>query len=93
MDGCDLVEGLGESVGQVWTGDVDLADGVLQKQHESYLNRLKFISNFGLENSTDGDIILCESQFADDFLFITTSKSNLSTLRALLNFCAYHFSP
>lgn len=46
MDGCDLVEGLGESVDQMWSGDVDLADGALQE-----LN-----SKFGLQNSVAGDV-------------------------------------
>ena len=36
-DGCDLVSGLGESVQQVWSGDVDLADGKVQKMHDAYL--------------------------------------------------------
>lgn len=77
MDGCDLVEGLGSSVEQEWSGDVDLADGALQEQHKCYVNRLEFISSFGLKNTTASDIALCESEFADDFSFITTSKSSL----------------
>jgi hypothetical protein len=76
MDGCDLVKGIGESVDQVWTGDVDLADGVLQEQHTCYLDRLEFTTNFGLKNSVAGDVALCEVQFADDYSFVTTSKSN-----------------
>lgn len=70
MDGCDLVEGLGESVNQVWTGDVDLADGALQEQYKQYMERLDFISNFS--KSAD-DMDVCESQFTKDFSFISTN--------------------
>ena len=42
------MEGLGESVKKVWTGDVDLADGELQKSYEAYLQRLEFVENIGL---------------------------------------------
>ena len=44
-DGCDLVSGLGESVQQVWSGDVDLADGKVQKMHDAYLKRLRELSH------------------------------------------------
>ena len=32
-DGCDVIPGLTESVRLEWSGDVDLGDGSLQKQH------------------------------------------------------------
>ena len=31
-----------------WSGDVDLADGALQKAYEAYKDRLKFIEKLGL---------------------------------------------
>lgn len=75
MDGCDLVEGLGESVDQVWTGDMDLADSVLQEQQRHYLDRLKFVSNLpGPADCVAGEVAMCEQQFADDCSFLTTSK-------------------
>ena len=72
MDGCDLVEGIGESVDQQWTGDVDLADGKLQEQHRCYLDRLRFVSHF---DSAADNASLCKSQFLDDCSFITSSKN------------------
>lgn len=71
MDGCDLVEGLGESVDQQWTGDIDLADGALQEQHRQYLDHLKFVSSC----TGSAEIALCQQQFSDDVSFITDSKS------------------
>ena len=40
-DGCDLIKGLKESSKMLWSGDVDLADGSLQKQYEKYREYLK----------------------------------------------------
>jgi len=40
-DGCDLIKGLKESTKLMWSGDVDLADGSLQKQYKEYRERLK----------------------------------------------------
>jgi len=34
-DGCDINPGLKESVKRQWSGDVDLDDGLLQKQHDT----------------------------------------------------------
>lgn len=42
-DGCDVVEGLSESMSKVWSGDVDLADGELEKTYEAYRKRLNFV--------------------------------------------------
>ena len=44
-DGCDLVEGLGESK---WSRDVDLADGKLQKSYNAYQQKLQFAAQIGL---------------------------------------------
>ena len=48
VDGADVVKGLGESMRLQWSGDVDLADGALQRAHEAYTDRLKFIEKLGL---------------------------------------------
>ena len=89
MDGCDLVEGLGESVDQVWTGDVDLADGALQEKHKCYMERLTFVSNFGLTNF-NSDVALCEKQFTEDYSFLTTSKPSFM---CSITCDLLHFSP
>lgn len=46
-DGVDLVPGLGESVTRIWSGDVDLNDGKLQKQYDTYMADMSFIQNIG----------------------------------------------
>ena len=48
-DGCDLIKGLKESTKLLWSGDVDLADGSLQKQYEEYRERLKNAEVVALE--------------------------------------------
>ena len=40
-DGCDIVKGLKESVKLQWSGDVDLADGSLQKKYDDYMKHLR----------------------------------------------------
>ena len=47
-DGCDVVEGLGESTKKIWTGDIDVADGELQKSYDAYLQRLEFVGKIGM---------------------------------------------
>ncbi len=51
-DGCDLIEALGESVANVWTGDEDFNDGRVEKQHSLYMERLEQISSL-CRNVTD----------------------------------------
>ena len=57
-DGCDLVEGLGESTKLDWSGDVDMNDGQLQQMYKSYRERLDFIGGLGKKNRKDSDVIL-----------------------------------
>ena len=40
-DGCDINQGLKESLQRQWSGDVDLNDGSLQKQYDDYINRIQ----------------------------------------------------
>ena len=42
-DGVDVTAGLMESNGQDWYSDVDLDDGELQKQYETYMKQLKLV--------------------------------------------------
>ena len=50
-DGCDLISGLAESTRGVWSGDVDLNDGALNKQYQEYNNRLLTIKNLKSSNA------------------------------------------
>jgi hypothetical protein len=43
-DGCDLVQGLCESVSGVWSGDVDLNDGSLRRSFDECKVKLSLIS-------------------------------------------------
>jgi len=47
-DGCDLVKGLKESVKLKWSGDVDLNDGELQEQYNTYIGHLESVKKAGL---------------------------------------------
>ena len=42
-DGCDVVQGLTESMKLEWGGDVDLGDDTLQRQYEDYLSQLTLV--------------------------------------------------
>ena len=50
-DGCDVLKGLKASTKMEWSGDVDLADGSLQMQHEKYRQRLKHAGKVGLNHA------------------------------------------
>ena len=50
-DGADLVSGLGESVAGIWSGDVDIADGALERAHKSYDQQLQFMGQLGKHNT------------------------------------------
>lgn len=54
-DGCDVVEGLGESTKKKWSGDVDLADGDLQQSYKSYMQQLEFAGIVGLPPRSSRD--------------------------------------
>jgi len=51
-DGCDLIKGLKESTKMLWSGDVDLADGSLQKEYENYRERLKTAEKVALSHQS-----------------------------------------
>ena len=50
-DGCDLISGLAESTRGIWSGDVDVNDGALEKQYREYNNRLLTIKNLKSSNA------------------------------------------
>lgn len=71
-DGVDVVSGLGESVRLQWSGDVDLNDGSLQRSHEAYIQRLKFIEKIGLKEriTLHSDVTSLETSLKDDLTFL-----------------------
>lgn len=78
-DGCDLVEGFGESTKLDWSGDVNLNDGQLQKKYKHYRKRLDFISGVGLHKRRDVNTLLhdlgvCAKDIKEDICFISTSE-------------------
>lgn len=75
-DGCDLVEGLAESTQKVWSGDVDLVDGELQKSYDTYIKRLDFSSKIGLPPRHHREAICADLKSILDQL--TPLVSNLS---------------
>ncbi len=75
-DGCDLSKGLGESVGGVWSGDVDLNDGSLESQYSSYCERLSFVEGLGLRDRSTkpcimSDMVKIRDEFQNDIKFVT----------------------
>lgn len=59
-DGCDLIEGLGESVSGLWSGDVDLNTGDLQRAYDEYKSKLELISGIGLGSRRGRATILAD---------------------------------
>ena len=41
-DGCDLISGLAESTRGVWSVNVDINDGTLNKLYQEYINRFLY---------------------------------------------------
>lgn len=67
-DGCDVLKGLKESTKMEWSGDVDLADGSVQKQHEKYKQRLDHASKVGLNRASTAREILTSVKKDLEFL-------------------------
>lgn len=74
-DGCDLVQGLCESVSGVWSGDIDMNDGSLQCSFDQYKAKLSLISQIGLGSrrgkaTIKDDLSLVHKQILSDKEFI-----------------------
>ena len=67
-DGCDVVPGICESVNMVWSGDVDLNDGELQKAYQQYRKQLEFISGIGLNTRQTKELIVQDLKVLCDWL-------------------------
>ena len=56
-DGCDAVSGLTESVNYERSGDVDLGDGRVQKQHADYLKHIELVNGLSHQKQQRIDIL------------------------------------
>lgn len=72
-DGCDLIEGLGESIRLDWSGDIDMNDGELQATYKSYRERLDFIGGLGIHRRDLAEVLkdldVCIEGIKDDIMF------------------------
>ena len=72
-DGIDLMKGLCESVGGIWSGDADINDGSLEKQYMAYKQRTIDINELSIGDSAKLEINLGKEkcQLNKDIVFIT----------------------
>ena len=78
-DGCDIVKGLKELTKLQWSGDVDLNDGSLQEQYETYRKRLEFVKKLGLiieHCEVTGQLKRILDDISDDLKFIYSGKNS-----------------
>ena len=61
-DGCDIVPGVAESTRGVWSGDVDVNDGGVDKQKILYKTRLSLIEKLFITNR---ESLIQSSHFKD----------------------------
>lgn len=78
-DGCDIVSGLAESTRGIWSGDVNLNDGNLEHNYQTYKDRLTSIQKLQL-NSSDrtglsAQLEYFNAQVKEDLEFSSASKS------------------
>lgn len=75
----DLSAGISESTKGIWSGDVDLNDGVLQAKYKEYVDRLSFIKSIGLSDCETKqqlmeDMGTCVEQISTDIAFTAKGK-------------------
>ncbi len=82
-DGCDVVRGLTESVISKWSGDVDLGNGALQKQYDTYLKRIDVVKGLTRQltdpnekRATLVDIQSMQDSLKDDVTFLSSGELN-----------------
>ena len=77
-DGCDLIEGLGESTRLDWSGDIDMNDGELHKLYKAYRERLDLIDGLGIRRRDLTDILrdldACIQSVKEDICFIDSGE-------------------
>ena len=72
-DGCDINQGLKETTKLQWRGDVDLNDGAVQRQYESYRVRLQKADKLSASGeSAVEDLRAVLSALKEDLEFIQT---------------------
>ena len=81
-DGCDIVPGMCVSVNMVWSGDVGLNDGELQKVYQHYRAQLELISGIGLKGRQMKDSILKDMQTLYDWLVFDQDYAIKGTLHS-----------
>ena len=69
-DGCDINKGLKETTKLQWSGDVDLGDGALQKQYQSYKLCLQKVNELSASAADGLRAVL--SSVSEDLEFIQT---------------------
>lgn len=72
--------GISESTKGIWSGDVDLNDGVLQAKYKEYVDRLSFMKSIGLSDRETKqqlmeDMGMCVEQISTDIAFIAKGKN------------------
>lgn len=71
--------GLGTSVNGMWSGDQDLADGLLEKAYESHQQYINFISTIGqskhlVPSEVVEQVSIAEQNVVESIDFICTRK-------------------
>ncbi|XP_065893229.1 uncharacterized protein [Dysidea avara] len=87
-DGCDITKGLKESTKMLWSGDVDLADGSLQKQYEEYRKRLKTVEMVALSRQSacrELEEVLCDVKKDLQFIHSELAASNNRYSEKMMN--------
>ena len=73
------MKGLCESTRGVWSGDIDLNDGELDKLFQSMQKRLAFIQSLGLKERREVNVLIADLEVllensSDDKDFVLKSK-------------------
>ena len=75
-----VVSGLGTSVSGIWSGDVNLGDGLLQQAYDSHKSRIEFLSKLGgthevnLRSELVEQLTLAKVQMTEDIDFVCSRK-------------------
>ena len=74
-DGCDIVQGLGESTRLVWSGDVDLNNGEVEKMYQTYRSLLDFISSLTVNCDLVSSLDKCSAILLEEKEFLVKGTS------------------
>ena len=79
-DGCDLISGLSESTRGVWSGDVNLNDGALEKQLKLYQERLSRVNDIKLVSDREAllrQLAAAIDELKEDLMYLQTGKCHV----------------